>query len=30
MEEAGYSPSTGEVLNGFTNNANIVSMQGAK
>lgn len=29
MTEAGYSPSPGEVLEGFTNNTNIVSMQGA-
>ena len=29
LEEAGHSPSTCEVMNGFTNNTNIASMQGA-
>ena len=29
LEEAGYSPSACEVMNGFTNNVNIASMQGA-
>jgi hypothetical protein len=29
LSEAGHSPSTCEVMNGFTNNTNIASMQGA-